>query len=370
MRITTRYLLALLAQLPLSVALADTPLGWINSANSSAYTTTQGEFEVALAAQAVNDSLDVFNYRDDLIAASGRLVGDSGDFSGTKLELHYGITQDISAFYRRSSHSLTIELGEISSVDPIDIDSSLDTESESAGFKWTFFRSNLLNTDNRYSSASLELTAFRSESEDFDLLLDEIRLTNLSVFFATPQTFSVADLEDKGWKSRLLYSWPFADTATATVWLGYGSAEASSGTTSSIESATFRSFFEQSFETDESYLYLGASLNGNVSPRLSYSVNYEYISVTDSKFERFPATPIGQLPGFLSGDSLASADDNHSLNARLAYWLTPAINLSLTGTLYANQFSGILPHYNNPLSGAFSSTAYGFAGLELLYKFP
>ena len=49
-----------------SASTADTPLGWINSSNPAAYTTTKGELEISGAALAVNDSLDVFNYRDEI----------------------------------------------------------------------------------------------------------------------------------------------------------------------------------------------------------------------------------------------------------------------------------------------------------------
>ncbi len=348
---------------------AETPAGWINSANTSAYTTTRGDIEIALAGFAVNSTLDIFNYREDLIAASGRLEGDSGDLLGNKLELHYGVSRDFSLFYRRKQQSLTLDLGEINSVDLVDIDQSLETLAQSAGLKWTFFKADLLNQDNRHSAASLELTAFQSESDSFDVVLEEIRLDNLTIFFGVPQTFSIANMEDEGWKSRLIYSWPLQQSSTFTAWTGYGESTATSGTTSDLQSATIRRFFEQSFEIEEQYFYLGGGFNAYITPRLSINLNYEYIKLINADFSRLPAEPLPQLPGFLSASSQAEIDSNHTLEARLAYWLTPEINLSVTGNLYANQFVGVLPHYNNPLSGSFSSTAYGFAGVELMYKF-
>ena len=350
-------------------ALADTPLGWINSSNASAYTTTRGELEIALSGLAVNDSLDIFNYREDLINANGRLKGDSGNLSGNKLELHYGVTEDIAIYYKRQDHSLTLDLSEINSVDLIDIDDSLETLAESIGLKWTFYRSNLLNSENRFSAASIELSAFSNESNDFDTVIDEIRLNNLTITFGIPQTFSIADLEDQGWKSRLIYSWAMADTAVATLWAGYGESSATSSTTSDLQSATLSRLFEQSFDLEETYFYLGAALTAHITPRFSVDLSYEYTKVSDSKLKRFPLEPLPNLPGFLSGDGLSAVDNNHTLSARLAYWLTPKLNLSITGNLFANQFVGVLPHYNNPLSGSFSSTPYGYAGVELVYKF-
>lgn len=348
---------------------ADTPLGWINSSNSSAYTTTKGELELSLGKIAVNDTLDFFNYRDDLIEAAGSLEGDSGYLSGERLQAHYGITEDLAFFYRRQDHRLSLDLGEISSVDLIDIDDALETLSESIGLKWTFYRANLLNTDNRHSAASLELSAYRNESDDFDAVVERIRLENLTVSFGVPQTFSVADLEDSGWKGRLIYSIALLDSTTASVWGGYGQSEASSGTTSDLQSATIRRFFEQSFDLEESYLYFGAAITAQFSPRFLLDLSYEFTSIVDSTLDRFPLEPPTSLPGFLSADALGEVDDNHAVTARLAYWLTPSLSLNVTGNLYANQFVGVLPHYNNPLSGSFSATTYGFAGVELIYNF-
>lgn len=189
-----------------NLAQGDTPLGWINSSNTSAYTTTAGEFELTIGGMAVNSTIDFLNIREDPIANNRTLAGDSGDLTGSKLELQYGLTKDISVFYRRSNHQLSVDLGTINSVDVLGIDDSLDTSTQEAGLKWTFFRSDLLRTDNRVSAASIEVSAFSNESDDFDVVLDEIRLDNLEIFFRDPQTFSVPDLEDDGWKTRLIYS--------------------------------------------------------------------------------------------------------------------------------------------------------------------
>lgn len=350
-------------------AQADTPLGWINSSNESAYTTTAGEFELNVGGMAVNSTIDFLNIRDDLIANNRTLVGDSGDLSGSKIELHYGITSDLSIYYRQVAHSLSIDLGEINSINLIDIDDALETSQQSAGIKWTFFRSDLLNSDNRVSAASIEVSAYSNKSDDFELTLDQLQLGNLEVNFRDPQTFSVADLEDDGWKARLIYSWPLSEIGIGSVWAGFGESEATSGTTSDLSSATFRSFFEQSFELEETYLYFGASLNAQITPRIPLSISYEYINVSDSSFNRSPEVPPAGLPGFLTAANQDEETDNHTLKARISYWLTPRVNVSLTGNLYSNQFLGVLPHYNNPLSGSFSSLPYGFAGVELGYKF-
>ena len=347
---------------------ADTPLGWINSSNNSAYTTTRGDLEISLAGLAVNDTLDVFSFRDDLLANNSRLVGDSGDLSGEKLELHYGVLEEFSVFYKRQQHSLTVDLGPIASINLIDIDTSLDTKMESAGFKWTFYEANLLNPNNRRTAASLEVAAFKNSSDDFAALLDEVRYSNFTIYFLNPQTFAVSDLEDEGWTARVITSWALQDYAVASIWAGYGQSKSTSALTTDVLNATIRRLFEQSFNSEETYLLLGASLNTQITPRLSVVASYEFVSIRDSSFERFPQTPPVGLPGFLNSASESGASRNHTFSARLGYWLTPRLNLSLTGSLYSNQFVGELPHYNNALSGAFSEIPYGYAGLELNYR--
>jgi hypothetical protein len=234
----------ILASCLAATAWSDTPLGWINTGNTSAYTTTKGEFEFSLAGLAVNDTIDFVNARDDLIANNRRLVGKSGDLDGTKFEVSYGITDTISVSIRKQQHSLTVDLGELNTVNLVDIDKELTTDQMALGGKWTFFEGNLLNPDNRRTALALELSAFQNKSDDFDLTVDEISFDNLAVFFRDPQTFSVGKLEDSGWKSRLIYTWPMEGLGVGSVSGGYGESKAESITTSDLTVLTLKRIFE------------------------------------------------------------------------------------------------------------------------------
>jgi hypothetical protein len=350
-------------------AFPDTPIGWINNNNPSAYTTTRGQFEISGSFLAVNDTLDFLDLREELLVGQDNLVGDSGDLTGQRLDLNYGIFSTLSVFYTRQQHEFALDFGDISSVKLLDIDESLDTEIQSAGLKWTFYQANLLNPDNRLSAASLEFSAFSSKTRDFGITVSEVYLPNLTILFRDPTTFSVVDMEDEGWKARLLYTLPLTGAATVTAWTGYGESKASSATTSNIDSQTIARFFAQSFEIEETYLYLGASVTFEVTPRLPLLLSYEYISISNSQFTRNPLIPPAGLPGFIAQTSQGDVDNNHSLFARISYWLTPDFNISLSGNLFSNQFIGVVPHYNNPLSGTFSDKPYGFAGLQMAYRF-
>lgn len=352
-----------------SYSFADTPLGWINNGTVSAYTTNQGEFEVSGSFQAVNGTIDFLDIREDLFAANRRLVGKSGDLTGTSIEASYGITDFLSVFGRYQEHELTVDLGEISSVEILSIDDALETTQQEFGFKWMIFESDLLNPNNQRTAFSFQATAYRNETNNFDLVTEQLNFSNVTVFFLNPTTFSVSDLEDDGWTTRFLLTRSLDRLGVASIWAGYGESAASSGTSTNAINGTINNLFTQSFTIDESYFYLGASINVQITPRIPLNINYEYININDTTFTRFPEQAPTQLPSFLSASGPTGESGNHTLNARLSYWITPELNINFTGNLYSNQFLGRLPHYNNPLSESFATVPYGFIGAGLGFQF-
>jgi len=362
-------LMVLIVLFPINTVMADTPVGWISNNTMSAYTTTKGELEISASIQAVNEAIDFLDIREDLFKNNPRLTGKSGDLDGTRFEAHYGLTDYLSIFARYQQHELTVDLGEIASINLVDISNSLDTTQQEIGLKWMLYEGDLLNPDNRKTALSLQITGTRNETKAFDAVIDRIDIGNLTVFFSDPTTFSVSNMKDEGWTSRLLYTQAVDDFGIASIWFGYGESSATSGTSTNAINGTVRNLFTQDFELEEEYFYLGASINFAIRPRLIAYLSYEFINIAKSKFSRDPITPPSQLPGFLSASGLADEDGNHTLTARLSYWLTPQINASVSGNLYSNQFLGRLPHYNNPLGESFASVPYGFIGAELAYRF-
>ena len=350
---------------------ADTPPGWINSGNTSAYTTAAGDLELTASWLRVNDTIDFLDVREDLIAGNRRLVGDSGDLEGYRLEAHYGFTEWLSVHFRQQRQDLTVDLGEISSVNVLAIDGELETTARELGLKWTFYIADQLNRDDAITAASLEVSAFDNDSASFDVLTDQISLGNLTVNFADPRTFSVLDLQDDGWQARLLYTTPVFGSVIGSAWAGYKDSDARSGTDSDIEAETVARFFRQRFSLEESYWLAGASLNFRLRPRLPVTLAYEYLKTRNSTFSRDPVQAPSGLPGFLTGGG-AQDSRNHTVTAQATYWLSPALHLSLSGRYFSNQFLGVLPHYNNPLSGSFADDPYGYLGVSLGYslRFP
>ena len=343
---------------------SETPLGWISHDNPSAYTLSARELEVGLSGFLINDTLDVLDIRNEIIGDTDNLAGDTGDLVGSKIEVQYGLTSFLTAFARTGQHELTTELGIISSATVTDSDSELRTDYLNYGLRWMIYEANSRFSMGGRTALSIEINKFESESDDFDVVISEISLPNLNVFFSEPQTFSVNRLEDDGWSAKLLFSTPLTDSVYASAWGGFGTADARSGTTSSLRGSSIGDLFEQEFDLEEDYLYFGLGLNWLLRPRLPVSINYELTHIQDQSFSSIPSPPSSDLPGFLRAGT-SDEDFNHVLDARVSWWFNPQAHISLYGKLFSNQFLGTLPHYNNPLSSSFSDKPYGYIGIQL-----
>jgi len=347
---------------------ADAPLGWIHSDQRSAYTPQAWSLELTLGELAVNETIDFLNIREELLAGTRALEGDSGDLSGSLAGLQIGLTPGLSAFYRRQKTALTVDIGTVSSINLLDIDDSLDTTQTSYGIKWNLFEAGVFDRARPWQALTLELSGVKNHTEDFQGSLDRIDLTeNFRVFFTNPQTFAVESLADEGWLARLIYSMPVAETMTASGWIGYSESAGTSGTGAISDVPFLADALTQSFEMDESRLQLGASLHWFITPRIPLQLSYEYIRVNDTELQINASSNSSFLPSFLRGANLntATAQGNHTLHGSLSYWVTPLVHVSVTGKLFRNQFLGLITHYNNPLSASFANQPYGYIGIEI-----
>ncbi len=351
---------------------ADTPLGWMNSDYPSAFTPGAMKLEVTGSLLAVNDTIDFLDIRDDLLAGTRQLQGDSGDLDGERAEIQFGITSYLSAFYRRQQQSLALDLGEVRSINLLAVDDALDTTSTAYGLKWNFYESGNFDNTRSWYAASLEITRTENSTDNFAGTLDRITLNgDTSVVFTTPQTFRVDNMEDEGWQARLLYSFPMGNALTTSVWAGYAESEATSGTDSDMTAAFLAAAFRQKFTVEDQQGLIGAGLNWQVTPRMPLQLSYEYIRITNSDVTAVVNPSNVLLPSFLQANNVSAIDvsDNHTLRGSLTFWVTPRFNVSLTGKLFSNQFRGVIPHFDNPLSGSFSEKPYGYAGIQFGMQF-
>ena len=352
-------------------ATAQQPYGWIG--DNHAYALPLGAFELSRSEARVNDTVDFLNLRDELLAGNSRLTGNSGDLTGSDTELTLGVGFGLELFYREKEQGLTINLGPISSADVENLDNELVTQQRAYGAKWVFYDAVNQDPSRAWTSAALEVTRTDSSSEEFGGDLAGLRTSATGgVRFNPASRFALDRLRDEGWQARVLLTTSWSAKTTATFWAGFGKSRASSGTRWDVDIAFLREAFYQTFDSRESQYTLGASLNWQVMPRLPVQLGYEYLAVGDrtldivqgnGSFTRF-------IPSFLRGDTLGeSSTRNHSLFGAVTWWATPSLYVRAGARLLSNQFTGVIAHYNNPLSASFSDVPYGYAQMTLGYRF-
>ncbi|MDX1492358.1 MAG: outer membrane beta-barrel protein [Pseudohongiellaceae bacterium] len=360
--------IAIACSLAACTSFADTPLGWLEGAAPSAYTLSSKQLDLTIGALAVNDTIDFLDIRDELIAGNRRLEGDSGDLSGHNFSVQFGLASMLTAFYKQQNQDFTAQLGDVASINLLELDSELSTKSSHYGVRWNIYEAGHRSNDRPWHAMSLELSRIDNKSDDFSGKLDQIFLNNnTTVTFNQPQTFSVARLEDETLQAKLLYTWPMTSSITSTVFFAYSDVESESGTSSDITAPSLASAFEQRFSTDETRLHFGVGLNWQITERLPLQLSYEYIDISDSD-TLIDSNPLNVLlPSFLRGSNLSqtSQDTNHVFKGSVSYWLTPKLNISAYGTVFSNQFLGVIPHFNNPLTSSFSDEPYGYAGISI-----
>ena len=352
------------------LAQAQQPSGWIGNGHTSAYTLSAGEFELSGSLLRVDETIDFLDLREEVLANNNRLTGNSGDLDGSRGTLRVGIWRGMELFYSRQQQDLTLKVAPNSRVDIADLDEKLQTTSTSWGGKFVFYQAANPAPQRPWTSAALQVKYTENESDDFGGFLETLRFdANITIQLDPPQRFSLDRLQDDGWQAQLIFTHGLGDRLALSYWAGYGEQDSSSGTSTEIEQTSLQNAFLQTFDVSEELLTAGVSLNWQITPRLPLQIGYEYINIRNrDAVINSSSSPL--VPSFLRGTNLnASADNNHTLYGSLNFWISPHIYTGIAGKLFRNQYTGIMPHFNNPLSGSFSDITYGHLELTLGVKF-
>jgi hypothetical protein len=352
-----------------SLTFADRPFGWISHGSTDGYTPDQWSLEVNGSLMRVNDTLDFLNIRRDILADNPRLGGKTGDYAGYSGEIQFGVLPTLSVFYRHQQHDLTAQLTQPASLDLESVDTVLSTQRKSYGVEWAFFEAATKDKSSPWRSASLELATHKNTSDDFGASIQRISMDPRSIVeFRPPQRFAVNRMADDGWTAKVAMTHGLTETITGSAWISHARNHAGSGTESQIELSAIADALLQTFDLKERQWSAGASVHWSITPRLPVSVSYEYINITDRQLISTRGSTALTLPSFLRADNLTTETTNQVLHGSIDWWITPDVFVGVGGKLMSRQFLGILPHYNNPLSGSLSNVAYGFAELRFGIK--
>lgn len=352
-----------------SSALAQQPHGWISNGHVSAYTLAPGEFELSISALRVNDTVDFLNLREDLLSSNNRLLDNSGDLDGIRGEIRFGVWRGLELFYGQQQQDMTLKIGSTTQANIEDLSQQLSTTSKRWGARFVLFEAQNGARDTPTTSAALELSQTDNRSKDFDGNIRSINFSaNSAISFDPPQRFAMDNLHDDGWQAKLIYTTALGNSAALSLWAGYGEADATSGTSTEIEFAAIRNAFKQTFAVTEKLYTAGLNVNLQPVPRLPVQLGYEHIRV-NSRETIVETSNSPLIPGFLRGSNLDnSATSNHTVYGNISWWFNPQLYASLGGKLFRNQFVGIMPHFNNPLSARFSETTYGYVEASIGFK--
>lgn len=365
---TYSLLIVSFACLASATAQAERPYGWLANGHTSAYTLAPGEFELSGRMMRVNDTLDFLDLRADLLATNARLTDNSGDFKGAGGELRVGVWDGLELFYKQHDQDLTLKINMPAQYQVDDLDTALSTDVQTWGLKWVLMDSMSRNRQQPWQALALEVSQTESKSREFGGLIARISLSDDTfVTFDPASKFAMDRLADDGWNARLIYTLGLTPFTTATAWGGYAERDATSGTRWDVDFGALQRAFFQSFSSSEKQASAGFNLNWQRYPRLPVQLEVEYLRMFD-RVEDNEVSDSPILPSFLRGRG-AGANSNIRARASAAWWVTPQVYLQLSGHLFQNQFTGILPHYNNPISGNFSEVMYGYAELSIGLNF-
>ena len=93
-------------------AQAQQPFGWIGNGHTSAYSLGAGELELSGNLLLVDDSIDVFNFRDKILAGNSRVIDNSRHLEGWRGALRLGVGRGLGLFCRPPDPARTPDIHE------------------------------------------------------------------------------------------------------------------------------------------------------------------------------------------------------------------------------------------------------------------
>lgn len=332
---------------------------WVFQDMASAFTLRKGVVELTGYYLVVNDTVDVFDVREKELGDSHLLAGSIGDYSGFKGILNYGLTNRLMLHYSYQDGDMDTTLGTSSTFEGLDSTDTLSTRSHNIGF-----RLNILSESRKAPALALEAAYSRNDSDDVRITFTGITTGKTRIDFADRQNIRMSNLSDDGFELKFLISKTMSKWITPTIWAGYSRYSADTKVSTSITLPSIKENFDRKFDMDEEAFSLGVGLGIQFFKRMPIFLSYRYITL-DRDIHTDTPLDTSILARYTNPDGMDEETENHIFSAKIVYWITPHVNLNLDGQLFTNQFLGIVPHYNNPLTNRFFYNMYGYLGIGL-----
>jgi opacity protein-like surface antigen len=328
---------------------------WVFQDVPSAYTLRRGFLELTGKYLLVNDTVDIFDIREEEIDQRALFAATIGDYSGFQGIVNYGLFDRLMLHYSYQNADMDTTLGTSSTFRNLESTTSLNTRSHDIRVRLSLF-----SEGPTLPALALEGGYRMNSSDDAAISFTGVRSGATTVDFLERQNIQGSDMEDRGFEVKLLASKTFG-IVTPTVWLGFERYTADTRISTSIPIASIRDNFDRTIETDEDVYSAGLGLGIRLWRRMPVFLSYRYLTVNKDVETDQPINT-----SFLARFSNPGQDDedtNHVFTGNLLFWVTPRINLNLSGVVYTNHFLGIVPHFDNPFTNRFLENMYGYLGV-------
>lgn len=347
---TTRTLLVAFGLCCLSVApvlaefLDDPPAGLsLYMDVPTAYMLQKGQLEVSAFYRTVNDTVDVFNFKQDAI--SGDNIGTRGDYHGLQGIFHFGLWDGLQVSYKGELRELGAGLAtgdvEITSHD-------------------VMLKQNLLVEDSWYPTIAFGAFYRGNRAENISRTFNTVGgslggISIPSIPLSPPATFTFGGIEDDSFGVSL-----FASKSFSSRWSLHTMAEYSRTVVNS-ELELVTGGLDVNVLTDLASIVEASNYKSNnfaigfggvfqITPKFVVSADYKRIQVNRSGESQKPAKEF---------------NSNNVLTWRLSYLPKSWLAFSVNGTYFTNQFLGEIPSLYNARTASKFNKDYGYIGFGI-----
>ena len=310
----------------------------------TAYMLQKGQLEASVFYRTVNDTVDVFNFKEDAI--SGDNIGTRGDYHGLQGIFHFGLWDGLQVSYKGELR----ELGAGLSTGDVEI-TSHDV----------MLKQNLFVEDSWYPTVALGAFYRGNRAENISRTFNSfegsvVGVTIPSIALTPPTTITFGGIEDDSFGLTLLASKTFAKR-----WSIHGLAEYSRtnvdseldldlSTNLTVDLLTdFQNILETSNYKSNNFA-LGFGGVFQITPKFVISADYKRIQVSRSGESQKPPKEF---------------NSNNVLAWRLSYLPRSWLAFSVNGTYFTNQFLGEIPSLYNARTASKFNKDYGYVGFGI-----
>lgn len=324
----------------------------------------KGQVEISLEYLMMNDTVDIFDIRDEEIESVNRNLQSTtlGDLNGGRLLINYGLLSltTLHGEYTYRNVDLSVSDFQVHSLELSVRQGLLGYESKGwplvaldAGVRLNFGEDIHFDQIDRINSVLRLVNPDLSINDTGSDLVFSDGTNNYEVSKAgrDPLKASIEDLLDHTWFIRLTVGKPLGPVLP-NLFAEYGHNEIDSRITSNIDQYLPASIFPAvsalplELDRSENYWKVGCNLHFSLPFDLQGYLEYHYLRMDRD-------------------NGLDFVDYNHVVKGNLAYFLTDYLAINLGASYYSRQFNGVIPFLYNEYTQTGFDHDYAFVHMGL-----